>query len=153
MKYESTLLTFTEVPDEISLCLNISGCPLDCAGCFEPWLKEDIGTVLDAEKMMDLIKSSPHITCVCLMGGDRYHNEIISMISTVAEKMPEMRWAMYSGKTEMNPQLAQLLDYYKIGPYNEKLGPLNKKTTNQIFCKKENNQWVDITYRFQDRKV
>lgn len=36
MKYESTLITFTEIPDEISLCLNISGCPCHCEGCFEP---------------------------------------------------------------------------------------------------------------------
>ena len=36
IKYESTLITFTEIPDEISLCLNISGCPCHCEGCFEP---------------------------------------------------------------------------------------------------------------------
>jgi hypothetical protein len=31
-------------------------------------------------------------------------------------------------------------------------GPLNSPTTNQRFWKKEwNNEWIDITYRFQKR--
>ena len=51
---------------------------------------------------------------------------------------PHLKFAMYSGATEMNPFLSKILDYYKIGPYIEEKGPLNKKTTNQVFYKKEN---------------
>ena len=72
IKYESTLVTFTEVPDEISLCLNISGCPCCCEGCFEPWLREDCGDTLTYDVLAELIKKHPHITCLCFMGGDRY---------------------------------------------------------------------------------
>ena len=46
LKYESILVTFTEVPDEISLCFNLTLCPYHCQGCFEPWLAEDSGTIL-----------------------------------------------------------------------------------------------------------
>jgi hypothetical protein len=33
------------------------------------------------------------------------------------------------------------------------LGPLNAETTNQRFFKKENNNWIDITYKFQQKRV
>ena len=36
----------------------------------------------------------------------------------------------------MVPFLEPLLDYYKVGPYVEELGPMDKETTNQIFYKK-----------------
>ena len=49
--------------------------------------------------------------------------------------------------------MAQVLDYYKVGPYIPQAGPLNKNTTNQRFFKKEGNEnWQDITYRFQEKK-
>ena len=45
---------------------------------------------------------------------------------------------MYSGRQEMNKYLATLVDYYKVGPYIAEAGPMDKKTTNQRFYKKEN---------------
>ena len=51
LKYESALVTFTEVPDEISLCFNLTLCPCHCQGCFEPWLAEDSGTILTIEEI------------------------------------------------------------------------------------------------------
>ena len=55
MKYTDTMVTFNEVPDEISLCINISGCPNRCPGCHSPELWEDIGTELTKESLKDLI--------------------------------------------------------------------------------------------------
>ena len=46
---------------------------------------------------------------------------------------------MYSGRSEMNPFLSQILDYYKIGPYIAMRGPLDNPNTTQIFYKKEDN--------------
>ena len=40
----------------------------------------------------------------------------------------------------MNDELSQLLDYYKIGPFIPKYGPLNEKTTNQRMYKKVDGQ-------------
>ena len=34
-----------------------------------------------------------------------------------------------------------------------KMSTLNKKTTNQKFYKKENNKWIDITYKFQKERA
>lgn len=87
------------------------------------------------------------------MGGDRYYNDIATLIMEVHRDFPDLKWAFYSGRQEMVPFLEPLLDYYKIGPYIEEKGPMNKETTNQIFYKKVNGEWKDITYRFQTKKV
>ena len=50
LKYVDTKIVFREVPDEITLCINISNCPCHCKGCHSPYLAEDIGTVLDESK-------------------------------------------------------------------------------------------------------
>lgn len=153
IRYDSYLVTFTEVPDEISLCFNISGCPCNCKGCFEPWLAEDRGEILSLEVLEKLYKKNKHITCICFMGGDRYYDDIIILIMQMRRNHPNLKFAMYSGRQEMHPYLSKLLDYYKVGPYIESLGPMNKKTTNQIFYKKVENEWQDITYRFQEERI
>lgn len=153
MKYESTLVTFTEIPDEISLCFNITGCPCQCRECFEPWLAEDSGMELNYAVLEAEIASHPHITCVCFMGGDRYYDDISILVMELKREYPQLKWAMYSGRSQMNPFLSTILDYYKIGPYIPEKGPLNKNTTNQVMYKKIDGEWKDITYRFQEKKV
>ena len=38
-----------EIPDEISLAVNISCCPNRCPGCHSPWLWEDAGEPMTEE--------------------------------------------------------------------------------------------------------
>ena len=145
------MITFTEVPDEISLCINCTCCPLRCKGCFEPWLRENSGEILTNKLLCELMWKNQHITCVCFMGG-------INDYDTLAELMKEIKdWglkvAIYSGHDYIEPTIEPYVDYYKVGPYKPKCGPLNQKTTNQKFFKKENNEWVDITYKFQKERV
>ena len=153
IKYESSLVTFTEVPDEISLCFNITGCPCQCEGCFEPWLREDYGKELDSAVLEAEIASHAHITCVCFLGGDNRYQEMADLIKETKIKHPDLKFAFYSGIPGIVELVGQYLDYYKVGPYDSKYGPLNKKTTNQKFFKKVKGEWVDITYRFQKERV
>ena len=44
--------------------------------------------------------------------------------------------------------IQKVFDYIKIGPYIEKLGPLNKETTNQRLYKRTDSGWEDITKMF-----
>ena len=74
------------------------------------------------------------------MGGDRYYEDIARLIEEIKRTHPRIKVAMYSGRQEMNESLSQLLDYYKVGPYIEKFGPLNKPTTNQCLYKKINGE-------------
>ena len=81
-----------------------------------------------------------HTTCICFMGGDRYYTDIAVLVMEFRREHPELKFAMYSGRQDMDPILSQLLDYYKVGPYIEEYGPLDKETTNQRFYKKVNNE-------------
>ena len=149
LKYQDTLVTFTEVPDEISLCFNISHCPCGCQGCFEPWLAEDRGEPLTIASVQRELLKHPHITCICWMGGDREPEALAALTTTLRQNFPHLKFAMYSGRAKGVPALYKALDYYKIGPYMPNFGPLNRHTTNQRFYKKVKNEWLDITSKFQ----
>lgn len=43
MKYVDTKIVFQELPNEITLAINISGCPCACIGCHSSYLSQDIG--------------------------------------------------------------------------------------------------------------
>ena len=70
LKFVDFRVTFSEVPDEISLCINLSGCPHKCKGCHSEYLQQDIGTVLTTQMLDRIIESNDGVTCVCFMGGD-----------------------------------------------------------------------------------
>ena len=91
--------------------------------------------VLEAE-----LARHKHISCICFMGGDRYYDDIAVLTMEFRRNHPDLKFAMYSGRQEMNPILSKLLDYYKMGPYIEAKGPLDKETTNQIMYKKINGK-------------
>jgi anaerobic ribonucleoside-triphosphate reductase activating protein len=158
LKFLNTQVTFSEVPDEISLCIEISGCKLRCPGCHSPHLQEDIGERLTPEVLDKLIESNKGITCVCFMGeGGRLFD--IAYFSELVHLKHDLKTALYTGldfhldtMTEcVSRPIACEFDYVKTGPYIEALGPLNKKTTNQRMYKKVSDKPVkfeDITYKF-----
>jgi anaerobic ribonucleoside-triphosphate reductase activating protein len=152
LKYENTLITFTEVPDEISLCINLTCCPCRCKECFEPWLRKDYGSVLSFDVIQQLRLKSPHISCICFMGGDNDHLSLYNLCQLIKSYYPHLKLAFYSGLDYMDPQLQEVLDYYKFGSYMPEHGPLNQTTTNQRFMKKTGPCWEDITYKFQIEK-
>lgn len=152
LKYESTLITFTEVPDEISLCINLTCCPCRCKECFEPWLRDDYGSILTFDIIRELRQKNPHISCICFMGGDNDHLALYHLCKEIKNYFPNLKLALYSGLTEFDRELSSVLDYYKFGPYIPEYGPLNKSTTNQIFLQRQGENWINITYKFQNEK-
>ena len=136
VKYTDTQVTFSEVPDEITLCINISGCPNHCEGCHSAYLAEDIGDELTANEVLRLIDLNPGITCIAFMGGDQdpdYINFLASVIKE-GENLPKVAW--YSGRQELSPKIKPIyFDYIKLGPYIPANGPLNNPNTNQIMYK------------------
>lgn len=151
LKYVNTQVTFSEVPDEISLCINISNCPCHCKGCHSSYLAEDIGAVLDKESLDLLIKGNKGITCVTFMGGDSDPNGISTLAEYVKKFYPELKVAWYSGRETVFISL-DCMDYVKLGPYKEECGPLDKDTTNQVFYKvvqtSHGPKLFNITYKF-----
>lgn len=151
IKYVDTLVGFSEIPDEISLCINISNCPNNCPFCHSSYLKDDIGKELTYESLDNLIDSNNGITCVCLMGGDKNPEDIKYLAIHIRIVYPNLKIAWYSGKDEIAPVIRKNLDdfdYIKVGPYKEFLGPLNNPNTNQCLYKVDNGTLTDITYKF-----
>lgn len=157
LKYVNTEITFLEVPDEITLCINISNCPCHCIGCHSSYLAEDIGEGLTLDKIYKLIENNEGITCICFMGGDSSPKEI-DMFARCIKDLYDIKVAWYSGRQELSKDInLKWFDFVKLGPYIEECGPLNSKTTNQRMYKVVTDNYedgtsgyelVDITYKF-----
>lgn len=149
LKYVDTKVVFAEVPNEITLAINISGCPCNCKGCHSSYLAKDIGEPLDLQHLTNLIDSNKGITCVCIMGGDSNPSEVDDIAQDIKDYYPELKVGWYSGRQELSKDIElSNFDYIKLGPYIEEFGPLNSKTTNQRLYKVSDRELVDITSRF-----
>lgn len=154
LKYVETIVGFSEVPEEITLCINISNCPIHCKGCHSPHLWKDIGQELTSETLSNLIANNQGITCVAFMGGDNNLDELSELAKWVKHNT-KLKVCWYSGRYLGNKVNYNYFDYIKVGPYEEDKGGLDKTTTNQRFYKikhesRENSYTVfdDITYKF-----
>lgn len=149
LKYVNTEITFLEVPDEITLCINISNCPCHCIGCHSSYLAEDIGEKLILDKIYKLIENNEGITCICFMGGDSSPKEI-DMFARCIKDLYDIKVAWYSGRQELSKDInLKWFDFVKLGPYKEECGPLNSKTTNQRMYKVVTDNYEDGTSGYE----
>lgn len=149
LKYVDSKVVFAEVPDEITLAINISNCPCQCKGCHSSYLAQDIGEPLDLQHLTNLIDSNKGITCVCIMGGDANPSEVDDIAQDIKEYYPELKVGWYSGRQELSKDIElSNFNFIKLGPYKEEFGPLNSRATNQRFYKVSNGELINITSRF-----
>ena len=151
LKYVNTGIVFQEIPDEVTLAINISNCPCHCPGCHSRYLWEDIGLPLDTDAIDAFVeKYGNDITCIAFMGGDSDPKGVNQLALYIHEDYPQFKVAWYSGRTVISSLINKAdFDYIKIGPYIRHLGPLSKPTTNQRLYKHVGNgEFEDITARF-----
>lgn len=151
MKYVNTGVVFQEIPDEVTLSINISNCPCHCPGCHSEYLWDDIGTPLTVISLgMMLDKYGEDVTCVCFMGGDADTQEIDRLAEFIRRSYPKLKVGWYSGRSVLSPYIhLENFNYVKLGPYIESRGGLNMRTTNQRLYKvSNNNELKDITCKF-----
>lgn len=149
LKYVDAKVVFAEVPDEVTLAINISNCPCQCKGCHSSYLAEDIGRILTIGPLFNLIEDNKGISCVSFMGGDSEPEKVNGLAWAIKRKYPNLKVAWYSGRQELsnNVNLGNF-DYIKLGPYKEELGPLNSRTTNQRMYRVCNGKLEDVTHKF-----
>ena len=152
LKYVDTKEVFAEIPDEITLAISISGCPIRCKGCHSTYLWENIGEPLTIDALSLMLTAHRGITCVCFMGGDNSPSEIDQLARWVKANST-IRTAWYSGCDEPSAEVSlSNLDYLKTGPYIAQAGPLSSPTTNQVLWRvrhtEEGNNLENITHRF-----
>lgn len=175
LKYANTQVVFTEVPNEISLAINITGCTIHCKGCHSQWLWSNKGKELTRDELHNLIERNKGITAVLFMGGDNFIEQLTECARNIKYHYHNLKVAWYSGRDDLedsrNPinsrikKLETYLDYVKIGPYIKQLGGLDSPNTNQRFYKIDRVpaveehpelgiklKFIDQTYLFQSKE-
>ena len=154
LKFVGYYVVFREIPDEISLAINISNCPYHCNKCHSAILQQDVGELLTFNELDGMIRENPGITCVLFMGGDSDFKEI-NILAQQIKNHYKLKIGIYSGgmfKHVISNLELTYFDYVKVGPYIESLGGLDKETTNQRLYKVKHilglNKLVNITKRF-----
>ena len=150
LRFIDTDIVFQEISDEVTLAVNLSGCPCRCPGCHSKHLWGDGGEPLTADAVEGLLKRSPKgVTCLSLMGGDAAPGEVNSLAKTLKKRFPRLHLAWWSGRSLLSPAVSvSNFDYIKLGPYLAHLGPLNSPRTNQRLYRVEGESLRDITSRF-----
>ena len=140
LKYVNTDVVFQEIPDEVTLAINISNCPCHCPGCHSHYLWEDVGLSLDKEAIDAFItKYGKNITCLAFMGGDCDPKGVNQLAQYIHEEYPQYKVGWYSGRLRIPSVVKKTdFDYIKVGPYIRHLGPLGKPTTNQRMYRQNN---------------
>ena len=132
LKYLGYSIVFQEVPNEVTLAINISGCPHRCEGCHSEYLWRYEGDYISDDLETIIQKYKDLITCVCFMGGDRSPKRINHLLQFVKEEY-DLKTAWYSGADKLNRYVSFAnLNYFKLGPFRKDLGGLDKyPLTNQ----------------------
>lgn len=147
-----------EIPDEVTLAVNISGCPVKCPGCHSKWLWEERGDELNEVTVGILMKRyGADITCFCFMGGDAEPEEVLRLAKFIRANYRGVKIGWYSGRPVLpdsagassscastgsidscslsKSPYCKTFDYIKLGPFIEELGGLRSSKTNQRLFK------------------
>lgn len=156
LRYAGHDVVFQEFPDEVTLAVNLAGCPHRCPGCHSPWLRRDEGDELDEARLLALAESyRDAVTCVALMGGDADPQAVARLLTAVREHFgPRMHTGWYSGSDALPPGFRpEAFTYVKIGSWQAERGPLTSPTTNQRLYRVTPGGLEDITPLMRRRPV
>ena len=149
IKFVNYDIVFREIPNLVSLALNISNCQNNCKGCHSKYLQQDIGTILTEEIIDELLEINKGINCIIFMGEGNDREELLKIANYIKNK--NIYVAIYSGSNKVPLSYFKIFDYIKIGPYIKEKGPLDNINTNQKLYKIENRKVLDITYMFHKK--
>lgn len=143
MKIFEKKITFLEVRDHINLTFFVYGCPYKCKGC--SW--EDLDKThydIDLDQFRSILESyKEKCSCVVFLGGEWY-DDFIYFLKEVKDQ--GYFSCLYTGINTFEmfnskySNLLNYLDYLKVGKWDESLGGLTSKTTNQRFYQLENGK-------------
>ena len=136
-----------EIPDRVTLAVEITNCRGNCPGCHSPFLRDDIGEELTEAIIDKLLSDNFGINCFLFLGEGSDSAALLKLARHIKRSWPAVETAVYSGRESVDQEFYDVFDYVKTGPYMEARGPLNSRNTNQrMFYHGE-----DITSRFWKR--
>ena len=159
-----TSVVLEEIPDRVTLAVEISNCRGHCEGCHSPFLREDIGAELTSAVIDALVADNFGIDCFLFLGEGRDPETLVALAGHV--RSLGLSPALYSGREDVEEALWTAFDYVKVGPYLPDRGPLNRPSTNQRLYRRMDPdekepadrsagpfRFRDITSRFWTRKI
>ena len=150
---QMTSVVLEEIPGKVSLAVDVSNCPMRCPGCHSPYLQTNIGEELTTDIIDELIADNFGVNCFLFFGEGQDDSSFLDLAWHIRDNHPTVEVALYSGRPEVPNTYWRVFNYIKVGPYVEKLGPLNHRTTNQRLYKVEGHNRVDITHLIWERGV
>ena len=146
LRYISYDVVFREIPDDVTLAINLTRCPNRCRGCHSPHLQDDAGEELTAAALAALLQAyGQAVTCVCFMGGDGAPDDVLRMARWIRRTYRSTKTAWYSGRPTLFDGAQAVFDYVKTGPYIDVLGGLDSPATNQRLYRIRDGVMTDIT--------
>ena len=124
-----TSVVMEEIPDRVTLAVEISSCRGNCEGCHSPFLRQDIGDPLTPEIITALVADNFGVNCFLFLGEGQDPETLLALARHV--RTLGLQAAVYSGRSEVEDVFWEVFDYVKLGPYVREKGPLNEPTTNQ----------------------
>lgn len=152
IRYHNFDVVFAEIPGEVTLAINLTGCPNRCPGCHSPHLRAHAGRLLDDTELRELLlRYGGSVTCLCFMGGDAEPQEVARLAVFARQVSGHLRVGWYSGRERMPEEVApRTFDYLKLGGWVEALGPLSSPATNQrLYRVGTEGSLTDLTERFR----
>lgn len=155
-----TSVVMEEIPDRVTLAVDISNCTGLCEGCHSPFLRMDIGEELTPEAAEALISDNFGVNCFLFLGEGNDPESLVRIAEHIRSAHPALALALYSGRESVEEEIWAAFDYVKTGPYRPECGPLNRRTTNQRLYLVHHEKTAgehssaacytleDITYRF-----
>ena len=113
IKYKDSYVVFEEIPNKVSLALNITNCQNRCIGCHSPELRMDGGKVLDKKEIDTLIEQNFGINCFLFMGEGKDFDTLIQLAKYVKETH-KIDVAIYSGRNDVEDIFYDVFDYLKL---------------------------------------
>lgn len=154
-----TSVVMEEIPDMVTLAVDISNCTGLCEGCHSPFLRKDVGVELTLAVIDKLLADNFGVNCFLFLGEGNDREALMSVASYIRTVYPDVSLAIYSGRENVEDDIYAIFDYVKVGPYRPDCGPLNSTTTNQRLYRVSHHDGQcrftlqDITSRFWHRHV
>lgn len=171
-------VTTSELPGEVAVYIEFSGCTQNCPECHSQHLIGEQGDNISLEDLVynvyAITECYPEdITAIVLMGGTANkrmtNKKLLTLIQALYKKM-RLPIGIYSGKDEDLDKwlLVKEVSWLKTGSYKKELGGLEVPTTNQRMYVRSivggvyddlgvvvstEYEWADITHKFQGDTV
>jgi anaerobic ribonucleoside-triphosphate reductase activating protein len=151
MKIHSTAITFSDLPNHVSLSIYSVGCSLGCQGCHNPELisfEHPGATVINIDSLLEKIKvASELIDAIVWTGGEpTLQSDLGELSKRVKEAFPAIIQVLYTGREFNNiaPEHLEHMTYVKAGPYRGV--PVTVLGSNQSFWTRQDGRWTRIGY-------